>query len=398
MEKRRKSRNGYHRKNVYLTYSNFYLLTFCMAILTYFIRRYVIDEDYLVWTTCSIGMCMIAYIWNIARKGWSLARIAAGVAAALFMMSMPSKLYLIESITDFAILPFLFLSVSADRKQEDFSEKVFYFKAFGIILVLILYHLHVIPDVTLYRPSKDLVRHSYGFMHTNSLSMAMISLFYDFSLMRKKIRKKLEVISIVLLILLIFAITDSRLGLMMAITTLIASIFKEKLLSIKLSGKIVYLLSLIIFVLGIVLSATYQSNNSFYEFLNTCFSGRLYNAHEYLKEYGVSWLPREIHMLTNSEGVRLYNDNFYVSSILKQGILIYALFPIVIACQMISKRFTLYHSILIFATFLSAMIETYGASICVCTILCISYFGEVVEQNDEMQLSRRASKLSVFFD
>ena len=86
---------------------------------------------------------------------------------------------------------------------------IFYFKLIVAILVLFAYNNHIISDMIMYRADKDLIRHSYGFRHPNSLGMYLVGLLFDFSLVRKR-RKARAGLVMLLVSLLIFAITDSR--------------------------------------------------------------------------------------------------------------------------------------------------------------------------------------------
>ena len=77
------------------------------------------------------------------------------------------------------------LSASVDKDAERLMTAIFYFKLIVAILVLFAYNSHIISDMTMYRADKDLIRHSYGVMHPNSLGMYLVGLLFDFSLVRK---------------------------------------------------------------------------------------------------------------------------------------------------------------------------------------------------------------------
>lgn len=117
--------------------------------------------------------------------------------------------YLETNVDDLSIVTLFLLSASVDKDDERLMTAIFYFKLIVAILVLFAYNSHIISDMTMYRADKDLIRHSYGFMHPNSLGMYLVGLLFDFSLVRKS-RKARAGLVMLLVSLLIFAITDSR--------------------------------------------------------------------------------------------------------------------------------------------------------------------------------------------
>lgn len=355
-------------------YQFFYSIAFIVAVYTYFLKRFMTDATYIHLTIVSLLLSLAVFIWHIYLKRWSDEVLFAITAILIFVVLMPHKFYMIYFLPDFSLLSFLLLSVSVDPKQSNLMRTIFYAKIFLAITVLLFYIMGKVPDVTLWRDSKQLVRHSYGFLHPNSLSMFMMSIMCDFSLMKKKALAVSELLWITLVSLLVYAITDSRTGLFTFIIILACSFFKKTLLTYEVSGKVVFRSILAIFLLGIMLSLLYQSDSPFFEFLNKIFTGRLDNAHAYIEKYGFRLLPRRVPFLYHEDGGRIFNENFYVDSLLRQGLWVYILFPIMIGFQTVNKRFTLYHFILMLSTFLIASMEDYGASICMSSILLFNYF------------------------
>lgn len=369
-------------------YQCFYTIALITVVYTYFFKRYMVDDTYVELTLFSLLLSLVTFIWHLYLHKWSRESLFAVVAVGICLILLPSDFYLIDFAPDFSLLSFFLLSVSVDPKQSNLVTIIFYAKILLAIGVLLFYISGKIPDVTLYRPAKHLVRHSYGFMHPNSLSMFIVSLFYDFSLMRKKVVPLSELLWLIVLGLLVFSITDSRTGLLIFAVILLTSLFKKQLLAYKISGKFVFQSIVTVFVLGTLLSYFYQPKSSVFDFLNSIFSGRLRNAHAYIKAYGFKFLPRRVPDLHYANGARIFNENYYVDSLMRQGILVYLLFPIMIGLQTLKKRFTLYHFILILSAFLIAMIEDYGVSLGICTILLFNYFAvpeETSHSTEEIQ-------------
>ncbi|EHJ52380.1 hypothetical protein [Streptococcus macacae] len=355
-------------------YRYFYTLAVIVAIYTYFFKRYIPGDSYQLYTIFSLCLSLLAFIWHTYLTKLTLKKAYAIFASLVFIILMPSSFYLLDHSSDFSILSFFLLSVSIDPKQTDLIRFLFYAKFFLAIGVLFFYVRGQLPDVTSYRASLHLVRHSYGFMHPNSLSMFAASLLYDFSLMKEKSTNLLETLSMILFSLLIYSITDSRTGLMAFILVIFCSVFKTQLLKVELSGDVLFVDIIIIFIVGTALSYFYKAGSPLSSVLNKAFTGRLSNAHRYLLKYSFSLTPRKIPDLHYADGSRIFNENFYVDSLMRQGLFVYLLFPIMIGFQLMKKNITLYHFILILATFMTAMMEDYGVSFCISSIMLFDYF------------------------
>lgn len=149
------------------------------------------------------------YLWSFWRSGWSIEKILAGIFALAFLILLPMSNYLETNVDDLSMVTLFLLSASVDKDDERLMTAIFYFKLIVAILVLFAYNSHIISDMTMYRADKDLIRHSYGFMHPNSLGMYLVGLLFDFSLVRKSCKARAGLVML-LVSLLIFAITDSK--------------------------------------------------------------------------------------------------------------------------------------------------------------------------------------------
>ncbi|VEE21714.1 oligosaccharide repeat unit polymerase [Streptococcus equinus] len=85
-------------------------------------------------------------------------------------------------------------------------------------------------------------------------------------------------------------------------------------------------------------------------------------------------MPRNIPTFTEINGIPMYDDSFYVDSLLHQGIILFCLYPIFLLVQLKGKKFTLFHSLLFLLTFFINTMEHYGATVQICSILLLNYF------------------------
>lgn len=94
-------------------------------------------------------------------------------------------------------------------------------------------------------------------------------------------------------------------------------------------------------------------------------------------------MPRNIPTFTEINGVPMYDDSFYVDALLRQGIILFCMYPIFLLVQLKGKKFTLFHTLLFLLTFFIGTMEHYGASVEICTILLLNYFAVSGNKLDE---------------
>lgn len=361
-------------------YRALYFLEFCLVFLAWFLKRYPFPPMFfLSLSSLAIVGSFALYLCDWRRSGWSIEKIFAGVFALAFLILLPMSNYMDTTVDDLSMITLFLLSASVDKDDEHLMTAIFYFKLIVAILVLFAYNSHILSDMTMYRADKDLIRHSYGFMHPNSLGMYLVGLLFDFSLV-KKARKARAGLVMLLVSLLIFAITDSRTTFLIAGVIILCYFFKPLLLNYRVSGYVIIPLVIVMFGLGLGLPYFYNDNSAIYATLNHLFSGRLNIGHTYLEYFKVDWLPRNIPTFTEINGHPMYDDSFYVDSLLRQGIFLFMLYPIFLIAQLRGKKLTLFHTLLFLITFFINIMEHYGASLCMCSVLLINYFA-VSEDN-----------------
>lgn len=351
-----------------------YLFSFVAVCVAYFFRRYEFSSNFHInLSLVAIVSSFIIYLWHIKRSGWSSETLLAGLSACIFLIALPFETYALSSTTDFSMIAFFLLSTSVDKTDSRLLERLFYFKLLGATIVLFFYCAHLLPDVVMVRPDSDMVRHSYGFMHPNSFGMYMTSIAFDFVLMNQKWQLK-KLIPLLFLSFLTYSITNSRTSLLILLFTIFCYLMKPILVKWTVDSKILILMVGLSFIVGIMLPYFYKMDNSIYDLLNRLLSRRLEIGHLYFERFGFSLFPRDIGIVNEFNGRYLYNDSFYVDSILHQGILLFLLYPILIYVQLFRKRMNLFYAALFLSTFLISMLEGHGASICTCSILLIPYF------------------------
>lgn len=355
-------------------YRILYFLEFGLVFLVWFLKRYPFStEIFLFSTSLAIVGGIVIYLYNFIRSGWSVEKILAGIFALAFLVILPISNYMETSVDDMIMIMLFLLSVSVDKDDKQLLSAMFCLKLIVAISVLLAYNGHFIQDMMMYRAEKDMIRHSYGFMHPNSLGMYLISLLFDFSLIKKSYHSVSGLIML-LAALLIFAVTDSRTAFLIASGVILAYFLKPILLKVTIPGYAIIPAVLILFGLGIGLPYFYNADSTLYQVLNHLFTGRLGIGHAYLERFGLDWMPRNIPTFTEINGQLMYDDSFYIDSILRQGILLFSLYPIFLMVELRGKKFTLFHTFLFLITFFINIMEHYGANIGICTILLLNYF------------------------
>ena len=105
-------------------------------------------------------------------------------------------------------------------------------------------------------------------------------------------------------------------------------------------------------------------------------------GHEYYNRFGVKWYPRDIAIVNDFHGISFYNDSFYIDSLMRHGVIIATFYPLAIIVNLFKKKLSIFHSILFLSTFWICMMEGYGASIFVFTILLVDYFSVDIEGSE----------------
>ena len=357
-----------------IIYRALYFLECCILFLAWFLKRYPFPQQvFLFMSSLSIMGGFAIYLWNFRRTGFSLEKILAGIFALAFMILLPPSGYLDTAIDDLSMIVFFLLSVSVDKDDDNLITALFYFKLVVAMMVLLAYNGHLIHDVSGIISHTEIVRHSYGFMHPNSLRMFFITLIYDFSLLRKPYRFVGGIIML-LAALLVFSVTDSRTSFFIALGIILCYFLKPILSKIKVSGYVIMPFVIGMFALGLALPRYFTPDNPIFVTLNHLFTGRTGIGHAYLEQFGLNWMPRNIPTFTEINGVPMYDDSFYVDALLRQGIILFCMYPTFLLVLLKGKKFTLFHTLLFLLTFFIGTMEHYGASVEICTILLLNYF------------------------
>lgn len=365
------------------TYHLVYLFSLLLTYLAFFLKRYngLLNTKFLwILSIAAIMASVSTFVWSIKKFGWTSRRSVIGLFGLMFLIFIPLRTYIINAPLDLTLVNFFFLSVSIDKEDEFFVNRIFYIKLIGFILILLAYNKHIIPDMIMNRDG-GIIRHSYGFMHPNSFGMYVLSLINDFILIKQR-RKFSHVLFLLSVNLLTYAITDSRTTFFAILVLTFAYCFKPTLEKYFVSYVWLIPLVLLSMSVGFLLPYYYSEQSHIYAILNKLFSGRLMIGHEYYNRFGMKWYPRDIAIVNDFHGISFYNDSFYIDSLMRHGVIIATFYPLAIIVNLFKKKLSIFHSILFLSTFWICMMEGYGASVFVFTILLVDYFSVDIEGSE----------------
>lgn len=250
-------------------------------------------------------------------------------------------------------------------------KSLIFIKISMLLITFFLSYIGLLPDVILLKSSGDLA-HSLGFSHPNSLGAVYLSIILDIVLWYYVSGKKSSMLFCVFLCFLTYVfyqISFSRTAMFLALLAIICLIFKNKLTNIKINKRISVLAFFIVIFLGTFLSYLYDDENELFIWLNEIFSNRLFYANSYFSYYGLSWVPQKIAILYIDDGM-VYNENFYTSTILSQGLFFSFIFYFYfVYCFTYKKEISLYFFSLILLSLICSMFEGYGMNVFLNSVL-----------------------------
>lgn len=253
---------------------------------------------------------------------------------------------------------------------KDTSYRFLYFlvsvKILFLIFIIFLYSLGIIPDVTLLKSDGITIRHSLGFLHPNSLGGVFLSITIDIVLLlaSKPMRyPKLLAWFLLILTILVYYISYSRTSMLLGMSIICLIFFRRMFSFYILSGFSKVVLFLFISFLGVFLSYCYDGDDEFLFTINELFSQRLLYANAYFANYDITLLPKKIELLYKDNFDIIYNENFYASAILSQGVILYGAYLLYMCYFLVKIKFSLYTFLLICISFICAMFEGYGMSV-----------------------------------
>lgn len=205
---------------------------------------------------------------------------------------------------------------------------------FILVLVLLLFTTHIIPEFVLDDVASRGIRHSLGYTHPNTFAAAIftINLALTFLFSRKNGFASL----IVIIVLAIFShvVTGSRTFDLGNATLVVINIFSmlkipnsvSNLFLSKISKNIVYLILVFVATISIVAMFTYSSNNQILAVLNQALSGRIRLSNIYMQYSGITLFGADFsdapYYSTSSHGeiLTFVVDNLYQKVFLQFGV------------------------------------------------------------------------------
>lgn len=243
-------------------------------------------------------------------------------------------------------------------------------------MVVFLWYIGVLSDVPIIKANGD-VGHSLGFAHANSLGAVYLSIILDIVLWYYISNKKRVLILSILLFFttyILYQVSFSRTAMFLAFLAVFCLLFKSKLVVMKVNRIICLVAFSAVMMSGVFLSYFYDETNELFLWLNQMFSNRLLYANSYFSYYGVSWSSQKILLLYNGENM-IYNENFYASTMLSQGVLFGFIFYLYfIYCFISRNMMSAYIFLLIMISLVCSMFEGYGMNVFLNSVLLFNLY------------------------
>lgn len=224
-------------------------------------------------------------------------------------------------------------------KDIDFNKLIKFdikIKAVLVAIVIGLCLFGITNDYTMVREGEEVLRHSVGFIHPNILAGIIMTICFEWMYLRFYKAKIYDYLLIIGLFSVIYVITDSRTSLIaVALFLILSLIFRyipivfEK---VKLLKILTILLTPLCTMISIIACINFTWKNDVLVAINQLFTGRIYQASVFIKQYGFFPLGQKINMISyrnaQADNVKAaIIDNAYINL----GV-IYGIIPLVLFC------------------------------------------------------------------
>lgn len=119
------------------TYHLVYLFSLLLTYLAFFLKRYngLLNTKFLwILSIAAIIASVSTFVWSIKKFGWTSRRSVIGLFGLMFLIFIPLRTYIINAPLDLTLVNFFFLSVSIDKEDEFFVNRIFYIKLIGLYI------------------------------------------------------------------------------------------------------------------------------------------------------------------------------------------------------------------------------------------------------------------------
>lgn len=265
---------------------------------------------------------------------------------------------------DWAFMSFILYIPLISSRDMYFLKNVLYIKIITILFVFGTAALGIAQDVTFVK--LDGISHSLGFFHPNTLGTIFLSVFFDFIIVFKHLKRNYLAIIFPFLLYFAYTITYSRTSTIIIAAALCVYFLRHKLRIIKMKKTIFLGAMLLIFSIGIFYSYFYDSSNVFYRELDEFLTNRVHLGYDYIQRYGFTLFPKytpNIVPLGWWSDHQVFNDNTYLKFALSQGLVLTGLLLFYILKNILSYRYSSYNALLIMLIFIFLIIEALGFNV-----------------------------------
>lgn len=218
-----------------------------------------------------------------------------------------------------------FIVIGYNVELDEFIKFDLILKIILLFLVFFLFKIGLAPDVILYRED-GFLRHSYGFIHPNTLGSMFLLISADLSYLYNLKKKKKTSLLFILLIMLSFSyfLCDSRSSEFGIVILILLNIFLPLFKKSKIFKKIVVFLPITMLCLSIVSVILYKQNFSIAYTLNDILSNRIKHAYNFMDYYGINLFGHFFEYYGRLDHYYYLSvlDNAYINLLIQFGIIL----------------------------------------------------------------------------
>lgn len=340
----------------------------------------LVNNNTLVTMTYTLTMC-VGILINIFLIFYSFNKRNMIILFLLTIIFIaPISLFHREMISISFYLLFLFIINAPLVDSESFIKIDLKMRLVMIVTIVLMYMLNLFPHITYVNTTPFMrggsLRYALGFNHANTLAMFVFSILLSFILVARKVEKRLTiVISLIVLSLVIFKLTNSREFILLALVVLILYYFGN----VKFFNKVIKFISYPSFAISLLAGLCFllasDINSPLFHWINDLTSNRILIQYEAVKFYPIDWVGYVSTPLLDQYKINI--DNMYMGYLVRYGIIGFALFILFIFnCIRKSLKFGNYYSniclILIPLAFITMNTNILFAPMIYVSSLCIS--------------------------
>lgn len=302
----------------------FYMAYFLMIFLSMFSRVPIIEENYKIIESISLGLLVFTSILQIHKLK----------SNELMIMILIMLLALISYIfSDDSIVLKLFLVIYSSKTLDfnDFIKKDLYVKLIFFIIVIILHFNGLTTDYIMYR-SDGTMRSSMGFSHPNIFGLYIFMFCMELVYLKRNKLKLYDYVMIICLLLVIYNYSDSRASIISLVLLITLLLTKNFLIKYVFSRKVIKFFvqnSFLIFtIITYIATILYSNNYGIGKIMNTITSNRISSICYFLDNYGINLFGKKLYLVSTEKSVLLsikayILDNCYFNLLIKYGAIMF---------------------------------------------------------------------------